>query len=247
MLATAAGASAATVPVVAAASDLQYALAEVAAGFERSSGRSVKLTFGSSGNFTRQIIQRAPFELFFSADEAYVRDLDARGLTLDAGTLYALGRLALFVPKGSPVKADPGLSDLAAALADGRLKRLAIANPEHAPYGRAAREVLMKKGLWQRAQPHLALGENIAQAAQFAASGAAQAGLIAYSLALSTRMAQAGSSVLLPSDLHRPLRQRMVLLKGAGETARMFYAYVQSPPARSVFEQYGFALLAAGK
>ena len=233
-------------PVVAAASDLQYALAELAAGFERASGRSVKLAFGSSGNFVRQIIQGAPFELFFSADEGYVRDLDARGLTIDAGALYALGRLALFVPKGSPLKADAGLDDLAAALADGRLKRLAIANPEHAPYGRAAREILMNKGLWKLVRPHLAMGENIAQAAQFAASGSAETGIIAYSLVLSARMAQAGSYVLLPADLHQPLRQRMVLLKGAGETARLFYAYVQSPPARTVFEKYGFALPASG-
>ncbi len=233
-------------PVVAAASDLQYALTEVAAGFTRASGRSVKLTFGSSGNFVRQIVQGAPFELFFSADEAYVRELVERGLTLDRGALYAVGRLALFVPKGSLVKADAGLDDVAAALADGRLKKLAIANPEHAPYGRAAREVLMKKGLWQKAQGHLVMGENISQAAQFAASGSVEAGLVAYSLVLSARMAQAGSYVLLPADLHNPLRQRMVLLNGAGDTARLFYAYAQSPPARAVFEKYGFALPAAG-
>jgi molybdate transport system substrate-binding protein len=235
-------ACAAAVPVVAAASDLQYALTEVAAGFARSSGRSVKLTFGSSGNFVRQIIQGAPFELFFSADEAYVRDLDRRKLTIGGGALYAVGRLALFVPNASPVKADAGLDDVAAALADGRLKKIAVANPEHAPYGRAAREVLMKKGLWQKARGHLVMGENISQAAQFAASGSVEAGLVAYSLVLSARMAQAGNYVLLPADWHEPLRQRMVLLNGAGETARLFYAYAQSPPVRTVFAKYGFAL-----
>jgi molybdate transport system substrate-binding protein len=237
---------AAAVPVVAAASDLQYALTEVAAAFVRSSGRSVRLTFGSSGNFVRQIIQGAPFELFFSADEAYVRDLDRRKLTIGGGALYAVGRLALFVPNGSTVKADTELNGVVAALGDGRLRKLAIANPEHAPYGRAARAVLMKKGLWQKAQAHLVMGENISQAAQFAASGSVEAGLIAYSLVLSARMAQAGSYVLLPADWHEPLRQRMVLLKGAGDTARRFYAYAQSPPARTVFEKYGFALPAAG-
>ena len=239
-------ARAATVPVLSAASDLQYALTEVAAAFTLSSGRSVKLTFGSSGNFVRQIIQGAPFELFFSADEAYVRDLWRRKLTLDGGVLYAVGRLALFVPHGSPVKADAELNDVAAALADGRLSKIAIANPEHAPYGRAAREVLMKRGLWQKAQGHLVMGENISQAAQFAASGSVEAGLLAYSLVVSERMANAGSHVLLPADLHDPLRQRMVLLRGAGDTARLFYAFAQSAPARALFEKYGFTLPAAG-
>ena len=240
-------ARAAAVPVLAAASDLQYALTEVAAAFTRASGRTVKLSFGSSGNFVRQIIQGAPFELFFSADEAYVRDLDGRKLTLDGGVLYAVGRLALFVPKGSPVKADAALSDVAAALEDGRLKKIAIANPEHAPYGRAAREVLRRKGLWDKAQGHLVMGENISQAAQFAASGSVEAGLLAYSLVVSERMAQAGTHALLPADWHQPLRQRMVLLRGAGDTARRFYAFAQSAPARALFEKYGFTLPAAGR
>jgi molybdate transport system substrate-binding protein len=239
-------ASAAAVPVVAAASDLQYALTDVAAAFARASGHTVKLTFGSSGNFVRQIVQGAPFELFFSADEAYVADLFRRGLTPDAGALYAVGRLALFVPNASPVKADAQLRDFAAALDDGRLKKIAIANPEHAPYGRAARAVLKRKDLWARAQAHLVMGENVSQAAQFAASGSAEAGLIAYSLVMSGRMAKAGSYVLLPADWHDPLRQRMVLLNGAGDTARQFYAFAQSPPGRVLFEKYGFALPAAG-
>ncbi|MBE0627311.1 MAG: molybdate ABC transporter substrate-binding protein [Burkholderiales bacterium] len=239
-------AHAAAVPVIAAASDLQYALTEVAAAYAQASGRSVRLSFGSSGNFVRQIVQGAPFELFFSADEAYVRELARRGLAPDAGALYAVGRLALFVPKGSALKADAQLDDLAAALNDGRLKKLAIANPEHAPYGRAARAVLKKKGLWDQVQPHLVMGENVSQAAQFAASGSAEAGLIAYSLVISGRMAKAGAYVLLPADSHEPLRQRMVLLNAAGDTARQFYAFAQSPPARTLFEKYGFTLPAAG-
>jgi molybdate transport system substrate-binding protein len=239
-------ARAAPVPVVAAASDLQYALAEVAAAFTRASGHTVKLSFGSSGNFVRQIVQGAPFELFFSADEAYVEELVKRRLTLDTGALYAIGRLALFVPNGSPVRADAELDDLAAALKYGRLKKIAIANPEHAPYGRAARAVLKHKGLWQQAQGHLVMGENISQAAQFAASGSVEAGFIAYSLVISERMSKAGAYVLLPAGWHDPLRQRMVLLNRAGDTARQFYAFAQSPPARTVFEKYGFTLPAAG-
>ena len=233
---------AAEVPVVAAASDLQDAIAEVAELFSRATGRSVKLAMGSSGNLTRQIIQGAPFEVLFSADEDYVGELAGRSLTLDRGALYAVGRLALFVPKASPVRPDSELNDLAAAVADGRLRRLAIANPEHAPYGRAARAVLVRKGLWETLQPRLVLGENISQAAQFAISGTVQAGLIAYSLAISDRMARRGSYALVPQEWYPPLRQRMVLLTGAGETARRFYAFVQSAPARAALERYGFAL-----
>ena len=235
-----AAARAAEVPVVAAASDLQYVLTEISQAFARTTGRSVKLVMGSSGNFTRQIIQGAPFELFFSADENYVQELAARSLTADRGELYAIGRVAIFVPKGSPVVADPEMNDLAAAVADGRLRKLAIANPEHAPYGRAARAALMRKGLWEKLQSRLVLGENVSQAGQFAVAGSVEAGLIAYSLAMSDRMKRAGSFALVPQEWHAPLRQRMVLLRGAGETARQFYLFAQSPPARALFERHGF-------
>ena len=233
---------AAEVPVIAAASDLQYALIEVSETFTRATGRSVKLAQGSSGNLARQIVQGAPFELFFSADERFVQMLVERSLTLNDGALYAIGRIALFVPPGSPVKADAAMSDLAAAVADGRLRKLAIANPEHAPYGRAARAVLMSKGIWERLQGRLVLGENVSQAAQFAVSGSVEAALIAYSLTLSDPLARRGSFALVPQAWHPPLRQKMVLLRGAGETARLFYGYVRSPPARAVLERYGFSL-----
>ena len=125
-------------PVIAAASDLKFALDEIVAEFAKETGRSVRITYGSSGNFFRQIAQGAPFELFLSADEAFVLKLAEQGLTLDQGVLYATGRIVLFTPKGSPVRPDGGFDDLRQALADGRLVKLAIANPEHAPYGRAA-------------------------------------------------------------------------------------------------------------
>lgn len=234
--------SAADVPAVAAAADLAFALPEIAAAFKRDTGREVKLSFGSSGNFARQIAEGAPFELFLSADERYVEQLRNRGRTDGAGVLYGVGRIVQFVPTGSPVKADPKLQDLAAAAGDGRLKKLAIANPEHAPYGRAAQEALAQAGLWDRMRDRLVLGENASQAAQFATSGGAQAGIIPLSLALAPAMAGRGSHALLPDSTHRPLRQRMVLVKGAGETARAFYAYLQQPAARAVLERYGFVL-----
>jgi molybdate transport system substrate-binding protein len=135
---------------------------------------------------------------------------------------------------------DAELSDLKSALADGRVQRFAIANPEHAPYGRAAEQVLKSQGLWDALQPKLVLGENVSQAARFATSGSAQAGIFAYSLALSPNVSGLGSYVLLPEGLHQPLRQRMALIKGANMTAQKFYRYLQQPVARQIFKRYGF-------
>jgi molybdate transport system substrate-binding protein len=237
-----AGAIAAQIPIVAAASDLQFPLQMIADAFTRQTGSSVKLVFGSSGNFRSQIAQGAPFELFLSADESFVAALAKEGRTQDAGVLYAIGRIVLFAPHGSPLKPDAELKDLAAAIADGRVRKFAIANPEHAPYGRAAQQALARTGLWDRVRPTLVLGENVAQAAQFAASGSAQGGIFAYSLALSPAVSKLGTFALLPTEMHEPLRQRMVLLKNAGDTAKAFYRFLQAPRARAVFQQYGFVL-----
>lgn len=226
---------------IAAAADLQFALPEIAQAFEQDSGRRLRISYGSSGVFTQQIIQGAPFELFFSADESYVDKIFAAGRSDDRGTIYATGRIALFIPRGSTINADRDLADLGLAAHDGRLKRLAIANPEHAPYGRAAREALVHAGIWALVESKLALGENAAQAAQFAATGSAQAGILPLSLARAPEMAAKGAFVTLPESWHAPLRQRMVLIKGAGETARQFYAYLQQPATREILARYGFA------
>lgn len=226
---------------IAAAADLQFALPEIAQAFERASGRRLRLSFGSSGAFTQQIIQGAPFEMLLSADERYVDMLFASGRTDDRGILYAIGRIALFIPNGSPLKADRDLADLGRAASDGRLKRLAIANPEHAPYGRAAREALSHAGIWAQVENKLVLGENAAQAAQFAATGNAQAGILPLSLVRVPEMVAKGAFVTLPESWHAPLKQRMVLIKGAGETARQFYAYLQQPATREILARYGFS------
>ncbi len=238
------GVRAATVddPAIAAASDLKFALEDVATRFRADSGKAVRLSFGSSGNYFRQIGQGAPFQLFLSADEDFVLRLHQAGRTEGHGVLYATGRIVLFAPKGSPLKVDEDLAGLRAAIAANRIRRFAIANPEHAPYGRAAEQALRKLGLWDALQGKLVLGENVSQAAQFAASGSTQGGIFAYSLALAPAVAQQGSHVLLPEHLHQPLRQRMVLIKGAGESARAFYAYLQLPAARKILEQYGFVV-----
>lgn len=242
VLSTAACAHADDGPVIAAASDLKFALDEIVAEFRKSTGQSVRVSYGSSGNFFRQIAQDAPFELFLSADEAFVFRLADQGLTVDRGAPYATGRIVLFAPTGSPVRPDAGFADLRQALADGRLVKLAIANPEHAPYGRAAMEALKSAGLWSAIEPKLVLGENVSQAAQFAVSGSTQAGIFALSLALAPNFRDAGSYVAIPEALHRPLRQRMVLTRKAGGTARAFYAFSQGPVARAIFKRYGFLL-----
>ena len=230
------------VPVVAAASDLRYAIEEIAARFERDTGRRVKISLGSSGNFRQQVSAGAPFQLFMSADEDYVLALHREGRTLDAGVLYAVGRIVLFSRHGSPLKPDPEMKDLGRALGAARIRRFAIANPEHAPYGRAAREALQKLGHWERLRDKLVLGENVSQAAQFASTPGVQGGIFAYSLALSPNVAKLGTYVLLPDSLHAPLRQRMALLSGAGETAQALYRYLQLPAAREIFRRYGFLL-----
>jgi len=233
-------------PVIAAASDLQFALPEVAAAFERETGLTVRLTFGSSGNFTRQIRQGAPFQLFLSADEGYVQQLAREGLTGGDGTLYALGRIVIVTPLGSALEPDEALNGLKRALGEGRLKRFAIANPEHAPYGKRAEEALRHAGLWNDIQDKLVLGENVTQAAQFAVSGSTDGGIIAYSLALSPKIAKAAHYALIPEDWHAPLRQRMVLLRGAGATAREFYSFLQGKASRAILKKYGFLLPGEG-
>jgi len=225
---------------VAAAASTQPALEEIAAMFEKNGGGRVRLVFGASANLARQIMQGAPFDIFLAADEQSVIEVHKSGHAADEGTLYSAGRLVLFVPKGSPIKADSQLADLARAVDDGRLRKLAIANPEHAPYGSAGVAALKHAGLWEKVQKKLVMGENISQAAQYAANGAAQAGLIALSLAMQPNFRRAGSYAVLPDAWHPPLRQRMVLLERGGDQARRFYTYLQQPAARTIFEKHGF-------
>lgn len=232
------------IPTIAAAADLKFALDAIATQFKQETGKTVKLTFGSSGNFKTQIENGAPFQMFLSADENYVLQLADKGLTLDRGTLYAVGRIVLFAPHTSTVKADEQLADLQAALHDGRLKHFAIANPDHAPYGRAARAALQHIGLWSAIQPKLVLGENAAQATQFAASDSSQGGIIPLSLSKAPAIAKLGHFVLIPAEWHgtEPLHQRMVLMRQANEIAIAFYNYVQKPAIRDIFIRYGFTL-----
>jgi molybdate transport system substrate-binding protein len=229
-------------PTVAAAANLNVALTELAEAFARERGMRVQTVFGASGTLARQIQDGAPFELFLSADEDFPRRLAQTGLTRDAGVVYARGRLALFAPKDSPLQVDERLEGLAQLAQAGGVTRLAIANPDVAPYGRAAEEVLRKRGLWDAVRPRLVLGDTIAQAGQFATTGNAVGGLLAYSLVLSPGFVGRGRHALVPEADHQPLRQRMVLLKSAGRVATTFYDYLQGSDARAILQKHGYGV-----
>ena len=231
---------AAELPNVAVAANLNFAMPEIAAAFKERTGREVKLAFGASGNFSRQIREGAPFELFLSADEANVRALARAGRAEGEGVVYAIGRLVLFVPAASAVQVDPELAGLAVAVKAGAVRRVAIANPELAPYGKAAREALEKKGLWDALAGRIVLGENVNQTAQFALTGGVEAAFLPCSIVVAPNFKDRGRSAVVPESLHEPIRQRMVLVKGAGETARALYGFVRGPEARAILERYGF-------
>jgi molybdate transport system substrate-binding protein len=230
------------VPRVAAAANLSFALEEIATRFTKERGSRVELVFGSSGTLTRQIRDGAPFDLFLAADEEFPNQLASAGLTRDAGVVYASGRLALFAPTGSPLTVDEQLTGLSRLLKAGQVTRFAIANPETAPYGKAAEAVLRKRKLWDAIRPRLVMGDTITQAAQFATTGNAVGGLIAYSLVLGPGFAGRGTHVVVPEADHPPLRQRMVLLKRAGVVASQFYAYLQTDAARAILRKHGYGV-----
>ena len=226
-------------PLIAAAASLRFVMPELLQAIRADKGHTLEVTYGSSGNLRRQIERGAPFALFFSADEAHARAVETAGLTDGDGAIYAVGRLSIFIPHGSPLKARGDLSDLEAALDDGRLTRFAIANPAHAPYGRRAAEVLEHRGLMKRMSKHLLVAENVAQAAQFAATGGADGGLIAHSLAISPQLISRGRSDKVAAAWHQPLKQRAVVLRGATPSARAFFDFVLDQSGRRILERHG--------
>ncbi|MCL1056439.1 molybdate ABC transporter substrate-binding protein [Shewanella gelidimarina] len=228
------------VPAIAAASSIKFALDDVAKQFNQDTGGKVRITYGSSGNFVAQIKHGAPFEIFLSADERYTNQLASAGQTQGEGIVYAVGKLALAAPKTSPLVLDENLDGLKLLIDTQALKRFAIANPDHAPYGERAKEALQNLGLWQKIQPQLIFGENVSQAVQFALSGSTQGGLIALSLASAERFKSRANYVVIPQSLYSPLKQRMVLTLKAGQTAKEFYHYIQTDKAQHIFAEYGF-------
>jgi molybdate transport system substrate-binding protein len=226
---------------VAAAADLQFALDELSAQYEKQTGRKINVSYGSSGNFFAQIQNGAPFDLLLSADIDYPRRLEAAGLA-EPGTLYeyAVGRIVIWM--SADARVDVAKLRWKALLEPG-VEKIAIANPEHAPYGRSAVAALRNAGVYEQVRAKLVYGENIAQAAQFVASGSAQAGILALSLAVSPPMRD-GKRWEIPANMHPPIEQGAVILKSAKdkEGARAFLAFFKSDAARKILESYGFVL-----
>lgn len=227
---------------IAAASDLNFAFKEIVADFEKKTANTVKLSLGSSGNFFAQLSNGAPFDLFFSADISYPKKLEDAGLA-EPGTLYlyAIGRIVMWVPKGSPI--DVGSLGIK-ALEHPSVKKIAIANPKHAPYGRAAVAAMEHYKLYEQVKDKLILGENISQTAQFVQTGGADIGIIALSLALAPAMKEAGTFWEVPLTAYPRLEQGAVVLKTTKDlkTARAFLEHIKSPEGSTVFKRYGFFL-----
>ena len=227
---------------VAAAADLQFVFQEVSLRFQKETGHAVNLTFGSSGNFFSQIQNGAPFDMFFSADVDYPAKLDAAGL-VEPGTLsrYATGRIALWVRKGSPIDISRGLQ----SLADARVRKIAIANPEHAPYGRAAVAALQHdEKIYDKVRDRLVLGENIAQAAQFVESGNADAGILALSLASAPPLKSEGRCYEIPRSFYPAIDQAVVILKSSRqkEIARQFLSFLKRPEIADFMRSNGLSV-----
>ncbi|WP_309891902.1 molybdate ABC transporter substrate-binding protein [Archangium sp.] len=227
---------------IAAASDLKFALDELVNGFRAENpGAEVQVTYGSSGNFLAQISNGAPFDVFLSADVAYPRKLVEQGLVQDDVFLYAVGRIVLWVPKGSSLAVEQlGMKTLVEPAA----KRIAIANPQHAPYGRAAESAMKSQGVYDAVKDKLVLGENIAQTAQFVESGNADVGIIALALALAPVMKDKGQYWEVPLDAYPRMEQGGAILKRAQdvELAKRFRDYLIGPQGKALLERYGFFL-----
>jgi molybdate transport system substrate-binding protein len=224
---------------VAAAADLQTAMPEIAKAFESQTGTNLAVVYGSSGNFYAQIQNGTPLDVFFSADSEYPRRLEESGFAgRGSAAVYAIGRIVLWMPASG--SCNPELSGWK-CLTEPGVKKIAIANPAHAPYGRAAVEALTNAGIYEQIRGKFVFGENILQAAQFLQSGNAQAGIIAYSLAHSPAL-RGGKSWEIPRGTYSPIEQSVVVLKSAKEksAAQDFVKFVIHGPGRAVLVKYGF-------
>jgi molybdate transport system substrate-binding protein len=226
---------------IAAASDLNFAIKDLIAEYEKATGNHVRLSLGSSGNFYAQIQNGAPFDLYFSADIGYPRKLEEAGLTVP-GSLYryAVGRIVLWTNHTSRRDVSQGLELLRNPI----VKKIAIANPKHAPYGRAAVAAMQHFKVYDDAKDRLVFGENISQAAQFIESGACDVGVIALSLALAPTMKAAGTYWEIPADAHPPLEQGAAILKSSKQqkTAQQFVEFMQGAQGQEIMKRYGFTL-----
>lgn len=224
---------------VAAAADLKFVMDEIVTTFKQANPTDqVEVIYGSSGKFHTQIQQGAPYDLYFSADIAFPRELAKAGFAASEVKPYAFGRIVLWSASMDATKMT------LASLSDPKVTRIAIANPKHAPYGKRAEEALKVSGLWEKVEPKLVYGENIAHAVQFTQTGNAQVGIIALSLAINPELSKRGGYWLIPDKLHQPLEQGFVITKRAegNALAKRFADYISSKPARAVMTKYGFVL-----
>ena len=226
---------------VAAAADLQSAMQEIGARFQKETGKTVKVIYGSSGNFLQQIQNGAPFDMFFSANLDYPRKLEAGGLT-EAGTFYqyAIGKIVIWVPNDSKLDVNSGLQ----SLLNPGIKKIAIANPQHAPYGQAAVAAMKKENVYEKVADKFVLGENISETASFVVSRSADVGIVALSLALSPNMKNKGRYTEIPEGDYPPIRQACVILKSSQhkDAAKSFLNFIKIPTVTVLFRTYGFAV-----
>lgn len=233
----------ATAPLtVAAAADLTYAFQEIAVQFEAETGQKVVFNFGSTGQLAQQIEYGAPVDLFAAANVSFIEELARKDLVLpDTVQLYARGRITLWTRGDSPLRLER-LEDLLRP----EVQRIAIANPDHAPYGVAARQALQTAGVWEAIQPKLVLGENVRQTLQYAETGNVDVAIVALSLSVPAAAGPAGSGrwILIPQELHAPIDQALAVVKGTRHeaTARAFAAYINGPRGRPIMRKYGFIL-----
>jgi molybdate transport system substrate-binding protein len=242
ILVQSAAAAAADGPAIAAAANLTKPMGRIVEEFRSETGINMRVSYGSSGNLMRQIQQHAPFELFISAGGDYVDRLAAEGLAEGAAFTLAFGRIGALVPRDSPLADVTDLAGLMNKLKNGDFRRIAMANPEFAPFGVAAQQALEHAGVWAMEKDRIVLGENVGQAVQFTLAGGVDAGFIPLSFALETDIAARGRFLPIPAEWHAPLEQRSTLLRGAGPWARRFMEYLRQPAARAIIGNHGYTL-----
>jgi molybdate transport system substrate-binding protein len=225
---------------VAVAANMKDAFAQINAAFKAAGNPDIRIVYGSSGNFTTQILNGAPFHLFISADEQFPLELYKKGKAIDEGTVYAIGKLAIISKNSAGMNLVDDKAGLVRAM--NKANKIAIAKPELAPYGKAAIEYLKAEGLWDIAKDKLIYGDNIGIATMYVVTGAADLGFTALSLAKSAEVAKETQFILPNSKLYAPIQQRMVLIKGAPREAVALYQFMQSPTAKAILQKYGYTM-----
>lgn len=224
---------------VAVAANMKDAFSEISLAYKTAGNSEPRIVYGSSGNFSAQIMNGAPFKLFVSADEYFPLELYKQGKTIDDGLVYAIGKLAIISKNSTGIRLLDSKAELTKAI--NKANKIAIAKPELAPYGRAAVEYLKAEGLWNIAKEKLIYADNVGIATMYVVTGAADLGFTALSLARSAEIAKETSYILPNSNLYEPIKQRMVLIKNAPREAVTLYQFMQSPQAKLILQKYGYS------